>query len=244
MVALAEGTAKAFIAHFVDVALSLHGLGPVVKVVKWVSRIRQWSQVVDGRGELEVHAPIPLGPGLELDLSARVADSADDGQPPLTCCFAPSGDSPVGVLTFGPFQVIPSSDRAGNDHSSSESSDRVSQIHLPGRAETHLKARVECQGPVVVLRQDLSGVMRVDGSQARVARLHEWAANSLAPVLADNLWLRLADADLVIVYDPDTAVAMWVHLGAVNRSSWRVTIRPHSHGYEDAKIAVSVADRR
>jgi hypothetical protein len=244
MSALVQGTVKAFFQHFVDVALTAHHLGLAIKVIKWAHRAWQWWQVLGGEGNLEIDASIPLGPGVELDLSVDAGGSQDSSQPPLAFCFAPSGDSAVGVLTFGPFQVSPAADHEVHTDNSVQPRThcpelKQTQQHLVDHPQGAFKATVQRQGSVVVINQDLSDVLQVDGSKERVARLHDWAENTLAPELAQNSWLRLTNVGLVVVYDADTAIAVWIHLRASDHPPSRVTIRPTTLRDGTAKITVT-----
>jgi hypothetical protein len=242
MSALAAGTMKAFAEHAL---LSVHGVGLVVKVVEWGYRAWQWSQVGEGEGELEAGVPIPLGSGLELDLSVHPGDGGSDGQPPLTFCFAPSGGSSPGVLAFGPFEVSPASDHAGSTAGASEPGEPArgphrGRRHAGDRTGAPAKPMVEQYRRAVIIRQDLSDALEVDGSEERVRRLHKWAESRLARVLKANSWLQLTNVGLVVVWDPDTAVAVWVDLDPGHRPSWRVTIRPDLPDHESARIDVTI----
>jgi hypothetical protein len=144
---------------------------------------------------------------------------------------------------FGPLQLSPASGHAEHDHSYPEPAEHPSRQPHARRSRAPIQATVEGQGPVVVIRQDLSDVWRVEGSEARTARLHEWAENSLAPMFTDNSWLRLSNADLIIVYDPDAAAAVWAYHGTAHRPLWRITIRPDHQGHETTRIAIIADDR-
>jgi transcriptional regulator with XRE-family HTH domain len=247
MSALAQGTAKAFIEHFVNAVLTAHQLGPAIKVIEWAHRIWQWSQVADGEGSLEIDAPIPLGSGVELDLSLHVGADPDGSRPLLTVCFAPSGDSSVGVLTFGPVQVSPAVEHATHAGNPAQRGTHYPELQ-PAQQDPRDRPQpsptaAQRQGPVVVIPQDLSDVLRVQGSEERVARLHVWAETTLASEFAANPWLQLTEAGLVVVYDPDTAVVVWVRLRHSHHPSWRVIICPELTGPGAAKIAITMSDR-
>ncbi len=99
------GTFKAFGGWLVMRFADAHGLGVALKTIELCFKAVQWLR---GDG-LDVSVPVPVGSGVDLQLSAHLTDGPDAKEPPLTLCFSPSGYSPIGVLKIDEFEIDPSS---------------------------------------------------------------------------------------------------------------------------------------
>src|SRR5262249_62197417 len=82
--------AESFAQGFADV----HGIGLALRVAKWAYGVSKWARVADGDGGGDVQAPLPVGPGVVLGVSAHLGGVA--GNPPRSFCVWPSGDTADG----------------------------------------------------------------------------------------------------------------------------------------------------
>jgi hypothetical protein len=114
---LVTDTFKTFGKAAFEHAAYVAGLGLPLMVVDVAVKAVEWSQVAEGDGAVEISVPIPLGSGVDLELSAHPADGQDG--PPLTVCCAPSDGSAVGVAQIGPFEVAPSTEQHERAHQNS-----------------------------------------------------------------------------------------------------------------------------
>src|SRR5262249_62323459 len=85
----------AFAESFAQGLADVHGIGLALRVAKWAYGVSKWARVADGDGGGDVQAPLPVGPGVVLGVSAPLGGGPE--RPPLTFCIAPRGGSGGGA---------------------------------------------------------------------------------------------------------------------------------------------------
>jgi hypothetical protein len=192
-----------------------HGLGPVVRTMKWVCGACKWALAAERGGGVDVDAPLPLVPGDVLDVTVHLARDADTL--PVTLSIAPNGESGVGAVAFGPLEIDPAP-RHRDAHEDQvklfQVSDR-SVAMVPLRVSQALADRIPQPGPT-----DLNAP-RV----AAVAR--EMAEQKLLPdLLQGREAFADADVDLVLGYDSAMGLAVWAGLSVGSPRSGLVVVTP------------------
>lgn len=216
-----KGTFTAFIKRAVELVAHAHGLGVLLKTAEWVWTAAKWLQVGAGHREVDLEVPIPLGAGIDLDLSVHPEHSSGVGQPLVTVCFAPSGGADPGVLVIDGCQFSPG-DSADEDL---PDRDRKAARHVAGREaeKAHVRSAesAEDEGWAVPVCLDLAQLTsRERDPRVRAAALMYLAKNQLLPALEQQqLWdeLKAAGVECVVYYDQEAKESVWLLLGDTER---------------------------
>jgi hypothetical protein len=233
-----SGTVKAFGKQLLETAAAAHPpLSLAMKAAELFVQGVKWCRVAEGDGAVEGSAPIPLGDGVELQLSAHPADGQDG--PPLTVCCAPSDESAVLVAQIGPIEVGPSTEPERADLNSGHAGeadvtvsgqplqpgslgsehpdDAAGEAGGPGHSDVDLRALGR---PFEIISADLSTDERVDSRLEGLVAL-KYAAQQELPQLRSRLRGRgtrlavLCDLEIGRVLalrldeDDDSSLPMW-----------------------------------
>jgi hypothetical protein len=205
----------AAVAHFVVQKFAMvHGLYPLYETIEYVSAVRQWKNVTEG-GEVDVNVPIPLGHGIELDLSLYPGDGKAGSQLPITLSIAPSDLQSFGALAVDNVDIAPGAktEDTRSDSIPTERNDRVGVV------------------PVNLAAPELPKEPR-----NRAAAARWFVEKQLLPELRRNPDVRGAGIELVVVYDHEASLAMWVDLDDAGQPSWRVLIGLDAAGQLTVKV--------
>jgi hypothetical protein len=201
-------------------------IGPVVRLLEFGIKLGHWLQS-DG---VVVSIPVPLGDGVDFQVSAHFTGSHDERGLPLTACISPSGFLPAGDIEVGGFELEPS----GKDEKPASESEDLAFGQRPGRvlqAERRSGLGVghrpsvditEPESPgsfyssghggrVVVVQLDLSEARQQEETAAAAKRAVEQELVRLRP----QLWA--AGVEFVVIYDPAVAKMVWLR---VRSNSW------------------------
>ena len=117
------GTVIAFGKRILEHLADIHGVGLLLRGAELAYKAMQWQRFAKGEGAVNAELLIPLGPGVNLELSVPLASDQDCAHLPLTMCYAPSGGSSVGVFETGGLEISPSAahegDRTESQHAAS-----------------------------------------------------------------------------------------------------------------------------
>jgi hypothetical protein len=223
--AAVKGTFTAIVERAVELVAHAHGLGALLTVAKWVWKAVTWCQVGEGSRGVDVEVPIPLGFGIELDLSARVGCSSGDAEPLVTFCFAPVSGPDPGVLVVDGCQISPGE----AVHREPADEDREATSLIPEREVERAATRTaEDRVPVILVDLDLSRLMSKEPNpQIRTAALMYLAKRELIPGLKKRQLLddlEAAGVEFVVYYDQDTKDSVWLLLSAVEARLVRTRI--------------------
>lgn len=234
-------TLKAFGKALLEHGADAHGVGLFLRAAEFAVKVVKWGRFAEGDGTVEISAPIPLGSGVELELSAHPANGRNG--PPLTVCCAPSDGWSVGVAEIGPFQVGPSmehepahlhsghageADVPGSEQlpqrrglGSEHMNEATAEVGGPSHSDVGLDARGR---PFEVISADLSTEER-DVSRREGLVALERAAQQKLPQLRSLL--RGRGTKLGVLYDPEIRRVLWLRLDEDGDSSvpaWRIRI--------------------
>jgi hypothetical protein len=213
-----EGTAKAFFHHLLVGLASAHGLSAVVTIAEYVSNAGQWLQVAAGGRGLDAEFPVPLVPGIELDLSVPLEqESAADGKPAVTMCCAPAGDPPIGMLVIGGLNIGP-----GEKIGDTESTPRQEASRQePGTRNVIPRPAASARGRrVVVVRSDLPSNATL-ADRPDVATVRSLAEEYLLlPMQRRQRTLSQSGVDQVVICIPAVGVIVWLYIEDIGQSSW------------------------
>ena len=231
---IVEGTFRAFGAWLIQRFADAHGVGLLLRAAKWAVKIVRWVGVSGGRGGIDVALPIPLGSGVELQLSAHVGKGSGAHELPLTVCFAPGDDSPVGALQIGRFEIDPAAGSAEDWQALRTISKRSVQhmdtdlAYFPSIAtesDTFSPIDMPLSHVVEVVPVDLSGALQVREPGMRVAALKRAAEQQLLPQFRSQLETR--EGGIMVGYDSPSGLLLWLRLdedGQPSRPAWRIEI--------------------
>jgi hypothetical protein len=208
--------------HLADVT----HVGPVVRLVELGIKLAQWLQS-DG---VVVSVPVPLGDGVDFQVSAHFTGSHDERGLPLTASISPSDFLPVGDIEVGGFELEPS---ASHEEPARESDDlafgprpgRVLQAerrsglgfgHRPSAdiTEQESPGSVYPSGHgagVVVVPLDLPQARQQEETAAAAQR----AVGQELVRLRARLWAE--GVEFVVIYDLAAAKVVWLR---VTNNSW------------------------
>lgn len=201
-------------------------IGPVVRLLELGIKLGQWLQS-DG---VVVSVPVPLGDGVDLEVSAHFTGSDDEYGLPLTACISPSGFLPVGDIEAGGFGLEPGASHEGpvgksDDLAFGQHPGRVSQpehrggfdfddrpsVDIAGREQADPVCSSEHGGGVLVVQLDLSEARQQGETAAAEKHAAEQRLARLRPrLLAEGV-------EFVVIYDPAVAKVVWLR---VRHNSW------------------------
>jgi hypothetical protein len=211
------GTVVEFGKRILEHLADIHGVGLLWRGAELAYEAVQWQQVAQGDGTVDAEVPIPLGPGVNLELSVPLASDQDSHHLPLTMCFAPGGGSSVGVLELGALEISPSAaherDRTDSQHAAS-----VDELESePSRQDGDLVHEDAAE----VVQWDLSTAGKVDSRADGLAALVRAAEQEL-PELRSIL--RRYRTRFVVLYDPVTGRVLWVRFDGHSWPTWYIKI--------------------
>jgi hypothetical protein len=228
-----EGTFKAFGQWLVQVFADAHGFGPLLRIVRWTAKAAQWMRVAEGEGGVDISMPIPIGSGVDFQMSAHMVSGSDSHNLPFTVCFAPSDDSPVGALQFGQFTIDPEPEDASQTSRTGSEPSRLPDkgldhlfppIAAEAPASTHRKTlSAEHNRAAKVVEVDLSGVQQVSSPQKRVATLKHAAEEQLLPRFRAQY--PVLGEEFIVGCDFRSGLLIWVRLDEWDQyysPTWRI----------------------
>jgi hypothetical protein len=220
-----KGTITVIVQRALELVAQAHGLGGLVMAVKWVWKAVTWWQVGEGGRGVDVEVPIPLGSGIELDLSAHAGRSFGDTEPVVTFCFAPVSGRDPGVLVVNGCQISPGVPL----HKELVDKDREAASRAREReAERAAMRTAEDEIRIVLVALDLSRLMSKEPDpQIRTAALMLLAKGQLIPELKERQLLDDLEAigvECIACYDQETKDSIWLLLSGVEAQPARTRI--------------------
>ena len=222
--AAVKDTFNAILNHALKVVADAHGLGPLLRGAELALAVAKWIEVGEGHRELDVTAPIPLGSGIELDLSAHAGHLRSAAEPLITGCFVPASGLDPGVLVVDGYQISP------GDTINKESPDKDGEAAIRAQEQTEESSAgsVSDDGQVLLVPLDLSELMSKEGNpRIRADVLMHLSRNQLVPRLKQQgLWNKFeaASVECVVCYDQNTKDSVWLFLAEHEKRSVRRTI--------------------
>jgi hypothetical protein len=196
-------------------------IGPVVKLFELGIKIGQWLRS-DG---VAVSVPVPLGGGVDFQVSVHFTGSDNEQSLPLTPCISPSGFLPVGDIEVGGFELEPDADHG---EPASESKEPAFGQHPSGVLQPECHRGFDIDGPLSVDIAEPApsgpvyssghsggaGVVPLDLSQARQQKVTAAAAKRAVEQELVRLRPRLLAEGLefVVIYDPAAAKVVWLRV--------------------------------
>jgi hypothetical protein len=221
LAAAVKGTFMAVIKHALS-AVDPSGLSQLLKAAELLLAAVKWLELCEGRRDVDVAFPIPLGAGIELDLSVHAGHSPSAAEPLVTACFAPVGEPDPGVLVVDGCQISPGDtlDEKPVDH------DGEAARHALEHETEEKRARpVDEEGQVVFVRLDLSQLTaREPDPRVRAAALMYLSRGQLLTDLRQqSQWddLEAAGVECVVFYDQEAKESVWLFLGDARKRSVR-----------------------
>lgn len=225
MAAAVKGTFTAIVERAVELMAHAHGLGALLTGVKWVWKAVSWWQVGEGGRGIDIEVPIPLGSGIELDLSARAEWPSGDAEPLVTVCFAPVSGLDPGVLAVDGCQISPG--EAIPKEPADEDRESVSRLHEREARGVAMRA-AEDEVRAVLVDLDLSRLLSKEPNpQIRTAALMYLAKDELVPALKKRRLLddlQAGGVECVVYYDQETKNSVWLFLSTVQARPVRARI--------------------
>jgi hypothetical protein len=231
------GTITAFGKQLMEQFANAHGVGLLWKAAELAFKAMEWCRVGEGEDTVEVSAPIPLGFGVDLEVSVHPSNGQNGL--PLTLCMVPSDASTLGVFEVKGFEIGPGEERAREPSPSRHAGDanvsfgeQSPQLGNLDPGNTAIAAVPEAwlsstddgdrDRLFEIVSADLSPEERTDADGvAALARLAEQERVEL------RSRLRPWGTRFVVLYDPAARRVLWVRLDDGDDASpprWRISI--------------------
>src|SRR5215469_2215528 len=212
-----KGTFEAVIKHAL-LAVDPSALSQLLKAAELLLTAVKWLQLCVGQRNVDVAFPIPLGAGIELDLSVHAGHSLIAAKPLVTACFAPVDEPDPGVLVVDGCQISPGD---ALDEKPAHQDEEAARHALEHETEEERARPVDEHGQVVFVRLDLSQLTSLEPDpRVRVAALMYLARGQLLTDLKQkSQWdaLKAASVECVVFYDQDAKESVWLFLGKAGK---------------------------